>query len=559
MSYPSIKDENFQKKIATKFKSFKLPKKQPSFTELCFPKKYSVQPQQEFVAKFINPSSPYKGLLVFHRIGAGKTCAAIQIGEAWKNKKRIIVVLPASLIGNFYKELRNGCSGSTYISQTDKTKLDLLSPSTEKYKEIIEKVNRKIEEVYSIYSYHKYVKLVLSKKLDLTDALLIIDEVQNIVSESGLFYDTIYKSIHKAPTSLRVILMSATPIFDRPSEIGLTINLLRPPELLPVGTEFNNTFISYKNEEYSIKNKNILRKLTTGLISYFPGAEEYAFPEQTFKLVKCYMSNYQFKSYKVSEEKHGDNIFKDILKLPNNFLIGLRSLSNIAFPNRLTGSDGFESFKDNSLELDRLKKYSTKFYKLMINIKKSDGPIFIYSNFLKYVGINSIIKILEYHGYKNVLTEGVGKNRFALWTGDEKNKDKEYVINVFNQYKNKDGDLIKIILGSPAMKEGVSLLRIREIHIIDPYWNMSRLQQIFGRGIRFCSHRDLPIDDRKVMIYLYISLAPKGNTKHTTVDEHILDMAKRKDNLINQFYDILQTNAIDYGLFNRDQLIKRIT
>ena len=46
-------------------------------------------------------------LLIYHRIGSGKTCSAIQIGEKFKKNKRIIVVVPASLRGNFRNELRS--------------------------------------------------------------------------------------------------------------------------------------------------------------------------------------------------------------------------------------------------------------------------------------------------------------------------------------------------------------------------------------------------------------------------------------------------------------------
>ena len=86
MSYPNIEDPDFQKKIANKFKHYKL-KTVPTFKELCFPKEFKLQESQQFVSKIINPSSPYKSLLVFHKIGAGKTCAAIRIAEEWKQKK----------------------------------------------------------------------------------------------------------------------------------------------------------------------------------------------------------------------------------------------------------------------------------------------------------------------------------------------------------------------------------------------------------------------------------------------------------------------------------------
>ena len=101
MSYPNIKDDNFNTKITKKFSNYKIPKKKKTFKQLCFPEKFELQPQQKFLPKFINPNSPYKGVLVYHRIGAGKTCTAVQIGEAWKHERKIIVLTPAALVGNF--------------------------------------------------------------------------------------------------------------------------------------------------------------------------------------------------------------------------------------------------------------------------------------------------------------------------------------------------------------------------------------------------------------------------------------------------------------------------
>ena len=50
------------------------------------------------------------------------------------------------------------------------------------------------------------------------------------------------------------------------------------------------------------------------------------------------------------------------------------------------------------------------------------------------------------------------------------------------------------MLGSPSVREGVSFKRVRQVHILEPYWNMSRYEQVIGRAIRFCSHKDLPIE-----------------------------------------------------------------
>lgn len=535
MSYPNIDDENFQKIIANKFKQYKITKN-PSFRELCFPKEYQLQKPQLFVSQFINKKTPYKGLLVFHKIGVGKTCAAIRIAEEWD--KKVIVVLPASLTGNFYKELRSECTGNNYVTKKDREILKDLSSND--YNDIIEKVHKKIDKKYDIYSYNKFVNLLKNKKIKLDDTLLIIDEIQNVISEKGEFYNTIYKNILKAPKSLRIVLLSATPIFDKPSEIALTLNLLRPKLELPIGNEFIETFVTKQNNNYTMRNKTLFEKLTKGLISYYPGAPEYAFPEKKIKIVKCVMSNYQYQTYSaiVSKEKTD---FKDILKLPNNFLIGPRIISNISFPYRLTGEKGYEKFNGKNLE-----KYSCKIYKILSKIKKK-GTIFIYSNFKNYGGLATIIKVLEVNGYSNVLTNGTGKNRYAVWTGDEKLENKEMIKDIFNKKENEDGSLIKIILGSPAMKEGVSLLRVRSVHILEPYWNMSRLEQVIGRAVRFCSHKDVDKNERIVKIYLYLAVSPK---KESTVDQHIYKMALDKDLLINQFYNVLKKNAVDYYLFN---------
>ena len=78
------------------------------------------------------------------------------------------------------------------------------------------------------------------------NAVLIIDEIQNMISEHGIWYATLYNAIKKAPKDLRIILLSATPMFDKPNELALTLNLLRLTKELPTGKEFNKEFIKTK-------------------------------------------------------------------------------------------------------------------------------------------------------------------------------------------------------------------------------------------------------------------------------------------------------------------------
>jgi superfamily II DNA or RNA helicase len=548
--YPPINDPNFQKDIKKIFSKFVI-KKEPSFKEFCFPEKFTYQLPQVFVADFINPDTPYKGILLYHKIGAGKTCAAVNIAEQWKHKKKIMFVCPASLVGNMYKELRTPCAGTEYISEKERKQLSSLEPDSDEYIDLIETVNKRIDKYYTIISYNKFVDLSQKRKIDITNYILIIDEVQNVVSETGTYYKTFYKEIHKAPSSLRVVIMSATPIFDKPIELALTMNLLKPKEEIPINPTFNDTFLQQTkngdNIDYQIKNPDKLQKMLAGYVSYFKGAPSYVFPKRIGKVVKCRMSKYQYSCYKTVLGEEGGIKIGDIMKLPNNFYIGTRMISNVAFPNRLIKEEGYNAFKGRFLK-EELEKYSTKFYKILKNIKRSPGPVFVYSSFREYGGIQSFIKVLEANGFKDLLGHGEGRNRYAVWSGDEKATDKEYARDIYNKKDNFDGSKLKVILGSPAIKEGVSLLRTRQIHIMEPYWNMSRLEQVIGRGFRFCSHKDLNKEDREIQVFIYISVDPSN--KKLTVDKLILDMAHQKNELTKQFEQVIKDAAVDRYLFN---------
>jgi superfamily II DNA or RNA helicase len=557
--------DKFQKEVYTKYKKFKIGSKKPTFKQICYPEKFTYQLPQLFVSNFINPSTSNKGLLLFHKIGAGKTCAAVQIAEQWKGKRQIIMVCPASLVSNFYKEFRSECTGDIYLSNLEREELKNLDIMSDEYKSMIRSINERIDKYYQIYSYNKFVDLLKNKKLKLDNTLLIIDEVQNIVSEHGSYYQVINTAISKAPTNLRTIIMSATPIFDKPMELGLTLNLLRPTEIFPTGSKFNEAYIDYKvidNQPlYNIKNEEDLRLKLNGLVSYYQGAPSYVFPERIQRIVRCPMSKYQYECYKVVQEREGEINKLDLLKLPQNFFIGSRIISNIAFPNKLVNKTGLDALTGKHMSMENLETYSSKFYQIMKRLLKSSGTSFIYSNFKEYGGITSFVKILEYHGFKNFLDEGPGKHRYAIWSGDESVEQKDRQRDVFNAKSNENGSKIKIILGSPAIKEGVSLLRVRNVHIIEPYWNMSRLEQVIGRAIRFCSHKDVDPEKRKVKVYIYIATIPTelaekeketiSNKSHRTitVDEHIFNMALTKEKLSSQFENIIKTAAVDYQLF----------
>jgi len=547
--------------INIKFKKFKLNTSNDSMKKICLPKKFKLQPSQKFLGDYFKLKKIHSGLLVYHKIGAGKTCTAINMAEQYKKKLKLMIVLPASLIGNFRDELRSKCPGDEYITEKNRKKLMKLKPSDKQFQKIINISNKKIDKYYNILSYHKFVILAKKNKINLDDTLLIIDEIQNMISMTGTFYKNLKKAVYKANKKFKIILLSATPMFDKPNEIALTLNLLKPLTLFPIGTEFNNMFLSICHNKngpyYKVKQIKKFKEMIKYLVSYYRGAPPQAFPIENFKVIKCKMNDFQYKSYLTvlsNEKKYLKGSFRnvDILHLPNNFFIGPRMISNISFPNKSFNLTGFRSLTRKTLQMGNIKNYSIKFYKILKKIKYSEGPIFIYSNFKEYGGIRSFIKFIKVHGYKNYKDYGEGNKRFAVWTGDEKHKIKEEIKYIYNHYSNKNGNKIKIMLGSPSIKEGISLLRVDQVHIMEPYWNLSRILQIIGRAIRHCSHKDLPVRRREVDVFLYLATYPNKKT----IDQYIWYLAKKKSKLIAHFEKALKEMAIDCKLFYNRNVYK---
>lgn len=561
MSYPEISDDDFNKKITKIFSKYKIIDKKKSYNEYCSGKKFKQHTSQKFLPDFLSPKTPYYKLLIFHKIGSGKTCTAIRIAEQWKKRKQIVVLVPASLKGNFRNELRSSCVDNEYISLNDRKKLKLLSPKSEEYKSIIAKSDLKINKYYNIYSYHKFIQLVETKKINFKNTLLIVDEIQNMISEKGKFYSLLKSSIENAPEDLMIVLLSATPMFDKPHEIALTMNLLGLSDKLPEGYDFNNKFIKTRKSGdkyvFKVKNIDIFKHMIKGYVSYFSGAPMYVFPEMKIRHIKCEMSSFQYNIYKKileNENRAGYNITKyrtkeELLKkitiedLPNNFFMGTRIVSNIVFPNHKVGEKGLESLTNEKIRAN-LSKYSVKFDIMINKINKCVGKLFVYSNFKEYGGIKSFEKVLIAFGYKDYAKYGSGHKRYAIFSGDITDKYKEEVKDIYNRIDNLYGDKLKILLGTPSIKEGITLLNVKQVHIMEPYWNLSRMRQIMGRANRFCSHKDLPSKKRIVKVYIYIITYKDVKT----IDEYIQYIANQKSRLIKDFEKALKEASIDCEL-----------
>jgi hypothetical protein len=120
------------------------------------------------------------------------------------------------------------------------------------------------------------------------------------------------------------------------------------------------------------------------------------------------------------------------------------------------------------------------------------------------------------------------------------------------------GSLIKVIMITQSGAEGISLKNVKQVHIIEPYWNHVRMDQVIGRAVRTCSHINLPAKERHVDVYTYYTVFTKElldksftlrtKDKGLTTDEYIYTIAKRKAAIIENIMDLMKRSSVDCGV-----------
>lgn len=197
---------------------------------------------------------------------------------------------------------------------------------------------------------------------------------------------------------------------------------------------------------------------------------------------------------------------------------------------------------------------SAKFLNIVLKVLKSKGPVIIYTNFSMLEGIPALSIYFKFFGFdlytdKNKNDKKYNNKRYVEFHGLIKKELRDYYKNEFNRPDNIRGELIKIFFVTSAGSEGITLYNVRQIHIVEPHWNEVRIQQVSGRGIRLCSHRNLPLEERYVNVYRYISIS-KYDTIHKikSTDQYLMNKSLLKESINNQFLQAMKENSIDCSL-----------
>ena len=216
----------------------------------------------------------------------------------------------------------------------------------------------------------------------------------------------------------------------------------------------------------------------------------------------------------------------------------------------------WEGHKNKSSLLKTMYACSCKMTAMMFYMMRSKGPILVYSNYVKMEGLEIFKIYLRSIGYTEFGKE-VGKDflRYTEFHGEVDTETRIRNLKDFNQPNNKEGSIIKTILISPAGTEGINLMNVRQVHVMEPYWNDVRIEQLIGRAVRQCSHKSLPMEERKVDVFRYLAVRTNSKIDKDTTDQEIFDLAKNKTILISSFLDTLKEVAVDCELFKNHNMI----
>lgn len=486
------------------------------------------------------------------------------------------------------------CTGRRYLDMLLRIEKD---PKNWENPDIRDRLRRTaskiIDEFYEMDAYATFGNRINEKELEgkavfeqwvhetFDNRLLIIDEAHALretarseTSEKAV--SSGIEKIVKIANGLVLVLLTATPMYDDYSEIVFYFNLFlwndrkqAPNKAFSVSDFFDENGMLLPGTP-----SREFRNLCQDYVSYVKGENPFTFPFRLpppnpikAKQIKKgflggkptppfqYLHNFITasdvsgiqKDVLKGTERDDDNEKRQLLMLP----------TICVFPKNQKFSDVFRQSKDEYEYVDepfltpeKLRDHSAKFASIINSIETGDGIVLVYSNFVTS-GVRVFAMALEEHGYKaatgqsllkNATYKGETKGKYILLTTKITNTELE-MISKSKDPKNRDGKDIRVIITSPITAEGVDFRYVRQIHLMDPWWNMSRIEQIIGRGLRTCSHALLEPKKQNCSVYLHVVRTGDGNECY---DEYTYRVyAEQKAIKIANVRRILAESAMD--------------
>jgi hypothetical protein len=464
-----------------------------------------LQDHQQRIQDTVDDENPR--MIVYHGLGSGKSLSALAAAEAAKQKynEDYGIVAPASLKGNFQKEVEKFTTGS---------KPEILS----------------------------YTGMGLGKKFTNQPQTVIMDEAHRLRNPGGAAAQA---AAEAASNAKRLLLLTGSPITNSPSDLANLISLVTKKNISP--QDFEKRYIGQKTVHPGlinylagikpgvqpvIRNEDELKSMLKGHVDYQPSKTPEGVNVNEEK-IQVPLTAQQQKIQKALRTKIPPGFLwkldqefplgKDELSKLNSFLTGLRQNSVSTRPFRLD-NDAFKAFEQSG----KLQEA----YKRLNEMLESDPrkKAIIYSNHIG-AGVEPYAAALA----ANNIPHGI-------FHGGIPTRQRQQALADYNAGK------LRALLIGPAGAEGLSTKGTNLIQLLDPHWHESRSQQARGRGLRFDSHDDLPEELKNVAVQRFISKSEEpsflgklmGYRRERTGDEILERLSNEKEKINERFRQLLR-------------------
>lgn len=464
-----------------------------------------LQPHQQRVVDRIQQEDQ-PGLVVIHGLGSGKTLSSIAAADALDLPTTAIV--PAALQGNYRKELSKHEAA--------------VSP-----------------ELTTLQAVTRRGGIPAADP----DGLLIVDEAHRLRDPASKGLQT----VRNIPAAKR-LLLTASPTYNHPADIAPLVNLAAGRRVLPGSVpDFEQRYVGQQRVDPGfvarvfrgvrpgsrpvLKNQRELEEILGKWTDYHENPTDTPdFPTRIDETITVPMSPEQQKVYSAIigtapawmqyKIRKGLPPSKAEAKDLNAFLTGARQAQL---------SPGV--FQKDAPDHSAATKQRAAFERFEKALKANpEHRAVVYSNYLD-AGLAPYRELLEKEHIP-----------YAAFTGDLPDRERLQAVKDYNEGK------LKALLLSSAGGEGLDLKGTRQIQILEPHFNLEKLKQVIGRGIRYQSHADLPEDQRDVHVEQYLSSLPERKAlskfllgpADMSADQYLAQMSADKERLNLQLRDILR-------------------
>jgi hypothetical protein len=139
--------------------------------------------------------------------------------------------------------------------------------------------------------------------------------------------------------------------------------------------------------------------------------------------------------------------------------------------------------------------------------ESKDGIVIIYLS-LRELGAKVIIDLLVQNGFEPYTGISSDKRTFLFYDSNATAKQEKLFLDA-KKAENCNGDIVKVIIGSRAMRDGIDIFHATQIHIVLPEWHIPGMKQAQYRGIRSSGHNSL----------LHHRATELSKTENITLDE----------------------------------------